>query len=68
MYLTWVVHSNEALEEDSWAIIEINDNRFRLQEKTQRCIFITINLNTFKKSEEVQPLSSIAAIRAKSSQ
>ncbi|MGJ8739098.1 MOSC domain-containing protein, partial [Zobellia laminariae] len=63
-----VVDGNEAFEEDSWALIEINGIRFRLQEKTQRCIFTTIDPNTFRKSEELQPLSSIAAIRAKSLQ
>ncbi|MCR1026104.1 MOSC domain-containing protein [Cellulophaga baltica] len=63
-----VVDGNAAFEEDSWAIIEINGIRFRLQEKTQRCIFTTIDPNTYKKSEKLQPLSSIAAIRAKFSQ
>ena len=63
-----VVDGNAAFEEDSWAIIEINGIRFRLQEKTQRCIFTTIDPNTFEKNKELQPLSSIAATRAKSSQ
>lgn len=63
-----VVDGNTAFEEDSWAIIEINGIHFRLQENTQRCIFTTIDPDTFEKNKELQPLSSIADIRAKSSQ
>lgn len=62
-----VVDGNEAFEEDFWALIEINGFRFRLQEKTHRCIFTTINPNTYRKNSELQPLATIAAIRAKSS-
>ena len=63
-----VVDGNEAFEEDSWALIEINGVRFRLQEQTQRCVFINIHPVTQEKNQKLQPLSTIASLRAKSAQ
>lgn len=61
-----VIDGGQAFEEDTWANIDINGHHFRVQEKTQRCIFTTIDPETYSKNKSLQPLAMIAKIRAKS--
>ena len=59
-----IIAGFEAFEEDTWDIIEINECKFRVQEKTQRCVFTTIDPETLDKDEELEPLATIAKTRS----
>ena len=61
-----VIDDLEPFEEDSWSLITINGQQFRVQEPTQRCIFTTINPDTQTRDEQLEPLSTIAKIRRES--
>ena len=60
-----VIDGHEPFDEDTWSIIQINGCRFRLQERTSRCIFTTIDPKTSKKDQKMQPLSALAKLRLK---
>ncbi|WP_149276323.1 MOSC domain-containing protein [Pareuzebyella sediminis] len=58
-----VIDGVKPFEEDSWSLISINGFHFRLQERTQRCIFTTIDPETQNRDREQEPLRTIAKIR-----
>ena len=58
-----VIQGMQAFEEDAWEIIQINDCKFRVQERTQRCIFTAIDPKTYEKDEQLMPLTEIAKLR-----
>jgi len=60
-----VVSGATAFEEDGWKYIKINGMDFRVQERTQRCIFTTIHPLTAQVNTEMQPLATIARMRLK---
>jgi len=59
-----VVQGNEPFEEDQWEKVLINGLEYRVQERTQRCIFTTVDPNIGKLDETLEPLSSIAGMRS----
>ena len=63
-----VIDGREAFEEDSWSVIDINGCRFRLQERTKRCIFIAIDPERSKMNRNMQPLTALAKLRFKMGQ
>ena len=60
-----VIEGAEPFEEDTWSRIQINEVIYRVQEKTQRCIFTTIDPITCNKHTDMEPLASIAQMRLK---
>jgi len=60
-----VMDGQEPFEEDNWSSIKINGCSFRVQEKTQRCVFTTIDPETYDKDSGLQPLAAIAQMRLK---
>lgn len=60
-----VIDGGEPFVEDSWSIIAINECRFRVQERTNRCIFTTLDPETSKANKKLQPLTALAKIRLK---
>jgi hypothetical protein len=58
-----VIDGLKAYEEDSWSEISINGCLFRVQERTSRCIFTTIDPNTQYKNPVLEPLTTISKIR-----
>ncbi|WP_373516609.1 MOSC domain-containing protein [Pricia sp.] len=63
-----VVDGDEPFEEDYWTEISINGCRLKVQERTKRCIFITINPKTALKNPNIEPLSTLARIRRSNNQ
>lgn len=61
----FVVKGAKPFEEDTWSKLEINNVEYRVQEKTQRCIFTTIDPNTNNRNSNMEPLASIAKMRLK---
>ena len=61
-----VIEGGAPFEEDTWSLMSINGFHFRIQERTQRCIFTTIDPDTHVRNEELQPLTRIAEIRSAS--
>ncbi|RKN78700.1 MOSC domain-containing protein [Ulvibacterium marinum] len=55
-----VIDGYQAFEENTWDMIQINECMFRVQEKTQRCVFTTIDPDTLDKNEQLEPLATIA--------
>lgn len=62
----FIIDGEVAYEEDHWKSVRINGLDFRVQERTQRCIFTTIDPKTGKRNENLQPLTTIAKMRLKS--
>lgn len=60
-----VIDGGEPFEEDTWSVIDINGCRFRLQERTKRCIFIAIDPERSKINRNMQPLTALAKLRFK---
>lgn len=58
-----VVGGAAAFEEDSWKLLEINGIRYRVQERINRCIFTTIDPETGRQDNSMEPLKRLAAIR-----
>ena len=63
-----VVRGNEAFEEDRWDRVTINGLEYRVQERTQRCIFTTVDPDIGTFDSTMQPLASIAKMRSASGQ
>ncbi len=63
-----VIDGLNAYEEDTWSEIRINGCFFRVQERTNRCIFTTIDPKTQSKSTNLEPLMTISKIRFLKSQ
>ncbi|MDY7394997.1 MOSC domain-containing protein [Aureibaculum sp. 2210JD6-5] len=58
-----VIDGVKPYQEDLWSEITINGCRFRVQERTERCIFTTIDPHTQEKDTHLQPLMTISEIR-----
>ena len=58
-----IVDGNMPFEEDHWEYLEIDGLKFRMQERTGRCIFTTIDPETAKKDRAMQPLATLAQVR-----
>ena len=58
-----VVDGLKPFAEDAWSLIEINGMPFRVRERTQRCMFTSIDPTTQKKDVQLEPLSTIAKLR-----
>jgi len=62
------VDGDEPFEEDYWTEISINGCRLKVQERTKRCIFTTVNPRTALKDLNIEPLSTLARIRRSNNQ
>ncbi|RKN83488.1 MOSC domain-containing protein [Ulvibacterium marinum] len=58
-----IVDGHEPFEEDKWEYLEIDGLKFRVQERTGRCVFTTIDPETAKKDRTMQPLATLAKVR-----
>lgn len=58
-----VVGGAAAFEEDSWKLLEISGIHYRVQERTNRCVFTTIDPETGRQDNSMEPLKRLASIR-----
>lgn len=59
-----VIDGNEPFEEELWGTVNIGQCSFRMQEKTNRCIFTTIDPDTSDKNKDMEPLATLARTRS----
>ncbi len=58
-----VVEGCDAFAEDTWEEIQIGSIKFRVAQRCQRCVFTTIDPDTFEKSPRQEPLRTLATFR-----
>ena len=58
-----VIKGCDAFAEDTWQEIEIGAIKFRVAQRCQRCVFTTIDPDTFEKSPRQEPLRTLATFR-----
>ena len=59
----FVVEGIPAFQEDEWKFVSIGDCQFEVNQVCVRCVFTTVDVNTYQRNPNQEPLKSLAAYR-----